>query len=131
MTVEADDIWDRALNVGEVSELTYPGDIAMARVLLAHGSVMNGGVLNYVEEYDATEVADAEAAYRWLGAGGVGDLIDRVRAKVATGLGLKQLETLERTADDAYGEVIGDDEALLDLLRVRLADFPDAFAPLD
>lgn len=125
---DPDDIWQRALDLPDEAEL--PGDTALAAVLLAHGSIMNGGVLNFVEEYDVTEVDAAVAGYRWLGIDPIAELLVEVREKVARVGGPKHPGKLERRSDKAYAKVIDDDSDLEDYFRRAFAERPDDFAPL-
>jgi hypothetical protein len=56
-------IWNRACAGGAASFLT--GDRALSNILMAHGFVMNGGVLHAVECLSDVQFADALAGYRF------------------------------------------------------------------
>lgn len=124
---DADAIWHRALDFPE--EAVLAGDRALAAVLFAHGVVMNGGVLNFVEEYDVAEVDAAEVGYQWLGIDPVAELLVEVRAEVMRVGGPRNPGRLERKADKAYVKVISDDADLESYFLRRLAERPDDFAP--
>ncbi|GAB2882038.1 DMP19 family protein [Nocardioides pacificus] len=130
--IDAEDVWSRALDLdAHEQESPRPGDIALASVLRIHGSIMNGGVLNAVEDVFTAEQLDAaEHGYRWFGLDEVADLLARTRVDVASGaLSERDLERLERRCDDAYATAVPDDAFLSDLLERRVADEPEAFAP--
>ena len=61
-------IWNRACGQDRLRSL--PGDRAFADLLLAHGLVVNGGVLHAVECLTAAELSDAESGYQFYGLDG-------------------------------------------------------------
>ena len=61
----ADIIWNRAC-LQDVAGLEV-GDRALAAMILAHGLVMNGGVLHAVEALDADQLAAAKEGFRYFG----------------------------------------------------------------
>ncbi|QCW50514.2 hypothetical protein FE634_08980 [Nocardioides dongxiaopingii] len=123
-----DRVWHRALGWRPASEL--PGDVAAHVALEFHGLVMNGGVLNAVEDREDAHLASVVAAYRWLRLAGVADLVDEVRRAVAEGRTEvpAQAEALEVDADRRHDEHLPDDSALEAALHRRVVNSPEAFS---
>lgn len=121
-------IWNRAAE----GKGTGDGDLALAAVLVLHGMVMNGGVLNAVETIDAEDLADGKEGFRWLGLEQVADLLTRIEAEAAEiDHGDDEArDDLEVHADDDYYALLPDDAALDEAFRARYAEEPDAFDPL-
>ncbi len=122
---EADKIWNRACSEDRVRVL--PGDRALADLLLAHGLVMNGGVLHAVECMTAEELFDAEAGYRFFELDGVASLLSRSRQILSAG---DSLESHEHKLDSQYAQMIPSDSLLADRFEERLKSSPADFAPL-
>jgi len=59
-------IWNRACEGAEANGELRAGDRALAAVLLAHGIVMNGGVLHALQSMSPSERREAAAGYRFL-----------------------------------------------------------------
>lgn len=133
----ADRIWDRALDAmwvwategrpGPGPDVQWPGDVALHAVLLAHGVIMNGGVLHAVESLAPSQLVAAQHGYVWLGLTGVSDLL----VEVAAQLGSTDDESLEIRSDAVYAKLLPDDEASIETaLRARVSSSPSAFAPV-
>jgi len=56
------------------------GDRAAAVMVLAHGFILDGGVLHAAEVLDQTQLEAARAGYRYFGFDGVADLLSRVKS---------------------------------------------------
>jgi hypothetical protein len=125
-------IWDRALGFDESAVGTGPGDTALAAVLLAHGMVMNGGVLHSVEALEPAQLESAVAGFRRLGAESLAHLFESVRAQLDDGSldDLDRAEALEVESDRVYAEVIPDDAALEQLVRDDVARKPGDYDPI-
>jgi len=129
--VTADDVWHRALDAPALGTAgLLEGDLALVSVLLVHGSVMNGGVLNAVEDSFSDQELDAvESGFRWFGLEAAARVFADTRAAVAPGtLTLAEREALELEADRQYESVVPDDEFLVDVFEARFAADPAAFA---
>lgn len=120
-----DQIWNRAVN----GEGGSDGDHALSAVLVLHGMVMNGGLLDALESIDPEELEDAKEGFRWLGLDPVADLLIKVKAEAAEfeGADPEALEDLELSADDDYYALLPDDETLHEVLAKRYKEEPDAF----
>jgi len=70
---------------------------------------MNGGVLHAVECLDDSELADAQAGYRFFTLGAVADLLSSARRILEAD---EDLETYEAQLDQDYAILIADDSAL-------------------
>jgi hypothetical protein len=126
-------IWDRALGFGDDGAVgTGPGDTALAAALLAHGMVMNGGVLHSVEALEPAQRESAVAGFRRLGAESLAQLFESVRAQLDDGAleDLERAEALEVESDRAYSDVIPDDAALEQLVRDDVARNPGDYDPI-
>lgn len=124
-------IWDRALGFSESGVGKGPGDTALAAVLLAHGMVMNGGVLHAVEGLEPTELEQVIAGYRRLGAESTAQLFESVRAQLGEGAldDPSRAEALEIESDRHYADAIADDEALEQMVRNDVARHPGDYDP--
>lgn len=136
MSVRADAVWNRALDLTSPAEATHPGDAALLTVLTFHGLVMNGGLLNAVELHDNDDTYPNDAvvdAYRFLGLEDAAGAIDNA-----------VLEHRDLARDsEADDDVIADAQERIDAtytlddtdleaaLAVALANDPEAFAPLE
>ncbi len=121
----ADQIWNRAC-LEDVSRLRE-GDRLLAAMILAHGAVMNGGVLHAVESLDEGRLAAANEGYRYLGLSDVASLLAEARAIV-----LADEESAEREFEfnARYDVLIPADNTLTALFESVLLENPSAFAPL-
>lgn len=127
-------IWQRAVDTPLAGAGSGTGDVALADVLLVHGTVMNGGLLHAAtESFSPEELDAAEAGFRWLGLGGAAEaLAETRRAAREVGDDLAAAEELEGRADAAYDAAVPDHDATLEqAMRARYAASPGSFAPVD
>lgn len=125
-------VWDRALGFGDGGAAgTGPGDVALEAVLLAHGMVMNGGVLHSVEALELDQFERAVAGFRRLGAETLASLFESVRAQLDDGAleDLERAEALEVESNRVYAEMVPDDAALEQLVRDDLDRNPGDYDP--
>ena len=112
-------IWNRAcLERGGATP--HEGDRALAALLLAHGLVMNGGVLHALGCLSRQERIDAIAGYRYFGLVAAADVLTK---------SYKQTGKAEEASNSAYWHAVPDDDALADAFHTKLAASPGAFAP--
>lgn len=125
----AEEIWNRAVDMDGDDPAAREGDRALRDVLLMHGMTENGGLLNAVEGLEPAEIADAVAGLRWLG---MDQLSTAVASFAADAAGLEDLSDEDADALEERGNELYDaDDAAVDAaFRRRLAEQPDAFAPL-
>lgn len=120
----ADIIWNRAC-LQDVAGLEV-GDRALAAMILAHGLVMNGGVLHAVEALDADQLAAAKEGFRYFG-------LARVEAFLAEATSAAQAggdrAGLEARLDKRYAALVPDDSFLIERFEAVLWRLPSAFAP--
>jgi Domain of unknown function (DUF4375) len=121
----ADRIWNRAC-LEDVSDLRE-GDRLLAAMLLAHGLVMNGGVLHAVESLDEDQLVAAKEGFRYLGLPDVASLLVEARAIFPAG---KESEEHEFEFNKRYYALIPDDSTLTALFEAVLLAKPWAFAPI-
>jgi hypothetical protein len=141
--------WDRA-----ATDFFGPnpgaGDRAAGAMLLAHGLIMNGGVLNAVEVMSHAQLEAAKAGYRFFGFDGIVDLFSRVKslldsrpdapeeemeleAEVSPGVRFvyeNDLGQFEEQLDSDYRLHIPDDSALEERFQQVLVARPGDFADL-
>ncbi len=122
---DGDRIWNRACGSDQLR--TLPGDCALADMLRAHNLTMNGGVLHAVECLTASELADAEAGYRFYGLGEVSLLFTKARSLFEVD---DELEDHELLLDRRYAALVPTDSFLADCFETRLRSNPSEFAPL-
>jgi hypothetical protein len=142
----ATDIWNRALANWHAADLAV-GDRALAAMLLTHGLVMNGGVLDAVEKMDESQLAAGKSGYRFFGYEEVAGLLSQAKEtlekmnddvvelhRYAMGevtvvvLAENDIGDLELQLDSEYTNSIPDDSALFERLKKHLAAGPDDFA---
>jgi hypothetical protein len=125
-------IWDRALGFSDGGVGTGPGDTALGAVLLAHGMVMNGGVLHAVEGLEPDDLEAAIGGYRRLGAESTAQLLESVRAQIDDGAldDAARAEALEIESNRSYAEVIPDDATLEELVRGDVDRNPGDYDPI-
>jgi hypothetical protein len=123
---DADLIWNRAAleNGGKTPAC---GDVALASLLVAHGYVMNGGVLHAAECLDVEQLADAQYGYRFFGLAPVAEMLSSARQLVDSG---RETEEDEFNLDADYVSQIPDDSALAQRFELHLRAHPHDFAPL-
>lgn len=122
---DADQIWNRAC-AGDVLDL-FAGDRALADLLAFHGSAMNGGVLDASENFEPTDLRNAEFGYRFFDLVEIADLINEAVSSSKTD---DELEQWEAELDARYNAVIPDDSALVARFEMILRRRPWDFAPL-
>jgi hypothetical protein len=144
----AHQVWNRACHDWRLKNRA-PGDRALAAVLLAHGCVMNGGVLHAVEEcLDQAQLDAAMSGYTYFGLAAVAEILSRAKHALATrkveSVELERynvgeitvilseeddsLDGLEPLLHDEYRMHVPDDTALFDRLKLFLAKNKDDFA---
>jgi|SRR5580658_8291631 hypothetical protein len=120
-------VWNRAC-----SERGGPtpreGDIALASLLLAHGLVMNGGVLHAVGCLGDDQVSAACRGYSYFGFTSVVAVLEQARIAVATG---SESGELEVRLDKTYAQVIDSDQVLTTAFERHFAANPSLYAPHD
>jgi hypothetical protein len=104
----------------------------LASVLRVHGRAMSGGLLDAVERSTRADLEAGEAGFRWLGLDEAGAVVAMVRREIKTGAldDDDRAEALEGRADEEYGAVVPNDQALNDAFQARFAEEPPAFAPV-
>ena len=128
---DADTIWNRATEV-ELDEDTREGDRALHDALLFHNEAMSGGVLNGFEALEVEELEAARSGFEWLGMPEVASMLVRAADVIAaTDLDDDEVaDALESRLDTDYNALVPQDRVIEDAFRARLADEPDAFAPV-
>ena len=126
MSKDADFIWDRALLDGG-GTLPRTGDLALSRLLQAHGLAMNGGVFHAVELLAGERLVGAKEGYRFFGYPQVANLFERARHVFSTG---RDIGSHEQIFDNEYSRHIPDDSALVARFEACLHSHPEDFAPL-
>jgi hypothetical protein len=126
MGATEDAIWNRA---AFLSGKPGPraGDSALSALLLAHGAIMNGGVLNCCQDsLSADELQAAALGYRYFGLSGVADLL--TLAKLVTAA---EAEEAEARLDVEYAGMIPDDDSLVQRFEAKFKEDPTQFGRLD
>ena len=113
------EIWNRAA-MGGGGGCPREGDIALRDLLLAHGYVMNGGVIHAAQALSSEELRAACAGYRYLGFAPAAELLESV---------LLHGRRDERALDEAYGEHIPSDSTLDVAFNEHRRRYPDSYAP--
>ncbi|MGO2659395.1 DMP19 family protein [Mycetocola reblochoni] len=134
-------IWNRAADFSSPDEAEFRGDAALHRVLVFHGSVMNGGLFEAVRSYAHDEEYPLEAVTEAFGLLGAENVVGVVEAAE------REIEELREEHDDededdesqavweeAEERVNGryplDDTDLERLLEAALIADPELFAPV-
>src|SRR5688500_7625383 len=115
----ANRIWNRAA-MESGGPAAREGDRALAALLLAHGMVMNGGVGHALEVLSPDELAAAAGGYRFFGLEGVAALLEW-----AAGAAEDEVDR----ADSTYGEIVPNDQTLVERFEAFYRISPEAFAP--
>lgn len=114
-----DAIWNRAcLDFGGPSPAE--GDRALAALLLAHGRVMNGGVIHALESLSAEELSEAVAGFRYFGLQQAAEVLAQP---------WDDSEECEDRLERMYEAAIPNDAIIELVFRAKLTDWPSAFAP--
>jgi hypothetical protein len=115
------EIWNRAcLESGGPSPAE--GDRALASLLLAHGLIMNGGVVHALGCLSQSEIAAAIAGFEYFGLTRAADALKQTP---------DETEETEQRLDQLYWSAVPDDETLVDALRVKLLVSPEVFSPME
>ena|SRR5690348_16825485 len=112
-----DQIWNRACLEGGGTEPAV-GDAALASVLLAHGLVMNGGVVHALECLSSAQVAAAIAGFKYFGLTTAAYVFEQPPDASA-----------EQHLNHMYWQAVPNDEVLAHAFRIKLVASPEAFAP--
>jgi hypothetical protein len=116
-----DQIWNRAcLDSGGPSPAA--GDQALASLLLAHGYVMNGGVVHALESLSQPEIAAAIVGFDYFGL---------IEASNVLKQDLDDSEETEERLDQMYWAAVPSDSTLQHVFRIKFLASPEAFAPME
>jgi hypothetical protein len=124
----ADLVWNRAALESGGSN-PGPGDRALADLLLAHGLVMNGGVLHAIEALTEEELKAAAAGYRYFGLHEVAQMLSET-AWPPQDVELEVAENLEEETDRRYWQLVPSDSLLAETFESHYSENPGAFAPV-
>ncbi|MFH5824753.1 hypothetical protein [Georgenia sp. AZ-5] len=126
----ADLIWNRAVRFDDMSSFRE-GDQALHDVSQLTGLADNGGLLHAVGVLGPADLRAAVAGLRWLGLDSLANMIEAfaLEAGDPDSLPLELAEELEERGNDLYYGA-DPDAAVESAFRMRLAEKPDAFAPL-
>ena len=125
----ADRIWNRAAADLD-GEQTSPGDRALAALLLAHGLIMNGGILHALEVLSREQFERACDGYRFFGLADVATLLAETAAAAPEHDAADTMAELEHRVDETYGLLIPNDATLAAAFERHLESNPAAYAPL-
>jgi len=115
-----DQIWSRAcLESGGPSPAA--GDTALAALLLAHGLIMNGGVVHALQALSQSQLAAAIAGFNYFGLTAASQLLEQPP---------DDTEETEELLNALYWQVVPNDETLAHAFRIKLVAFPEVFAPV-
>jgi hypothetical protein len=121
----ADALWNRAvLEGGGVHPKA--GDSALAALLLAHGYIMNGGVLHAIEGLSREELAAAVEGYSYFGLSAVADVLTSAAQSPPS----QWTDDSAEAADHAYWEQVPDDGSLIRAFVAVLRERPSEFAEI-
>lgn len=133
-----DRIWNRALDLDGPGATDAAGDAALHTLLVFHGAVENGGLLNAVESHAADDTYPIDAvveAYRFFDLETTAAVVERAAAE--------QEELAANEDDDIDDEALDEAEERIDAmyhleesdieeaLVMALQRDPEAFAPAD
>lgn len=121
---DPDSIWNRAA-AGPGGE---DGDDALAALLVLHGMVMNGGLVNALDVIDEEQLHAAIEGYRFLGLDDAADLIVETQAALDNDA---DPEVLEATKDGEFYDLVPDDDTVYDAFLAKFEEEPTAFASVD
>lgn len=129
-------IWNRACDATDADAELRAGDRALAAALLAHGIVMNGGVLHALQGMSPSERREAAAGYRFFALPTLAELFEM---QVPEDLddeddddddSESELDRLEAALNQKYWATAADDQAVWRAFEKKLAQEPGLFAPL-
>lgn len=113
-------IWNRAcLDFGGISPAE--GDRALAVLLQAHGTVMNGGIVHALGSLSTRELSEAMAAFRYFGLPQAAEVLAQE---------WDDTEETEERLDRMYEAAVPDDGTIERAFSSKLATCPEAFAPV-
>ncbi len=118
-------VWNCAAQGCEKTTLGK-GDIALRDLLLFHGQVMNGGILDALEAIEPEKINAAISGYEFFSLTNVLILISQARHFIDS---KSEDEALEESIDHHYYEII-DDQVLDDAFSNHFELHPEDFAPL-
>ena len=116
-------VWNRAaMEYG--GKTPKNGDRALADLLVAHGLVMNGGVLDAVETL-GDKLAAACSGYRFFGFDNVASLLEEAQV-----FSDEDQEKREESLNLAYAKAIPSDGVIVDRFRAHFATHPEIYSPM-
>ena len=130
---EFDALWNRAGEWDAPAIRTHRGDDALHVALTFHGSVMNGGLLDAVENHgEGPEhpLLRVLQAYRFLGLDDVASIIERARQEHEELAGADGSTGGDLAAERIDASYPLDGDALGAAARAAVEAFPHSFAPL-
>lgn len=135
MSETREHIWNRARQATQANPELRAGDRALAATLLAHGIVMNGGVLQALQGMSPSERREAAAGYRFLALPTLAELFemevpDDDLDEDDDEQGDSELDRLETQLNQKYWATAPDDAALRHAFERKLMQEPGLFAPL-
>jgi len=129
MMSERDLVSNRACGLSDRAERsTREGDVALSALLVAHGLVMNGGVLHAFDVLTPGERLAGAAGYRYFGFDELGALMER---DIGVPDDLDAAERLEHELNALYWAHVKHDEDLVTRFHRHFASNPEAYAPVD
>ena len=125
MGATEDATWNRAAFLaGKPGPRT--GDSALSALLLAHGSVMNGGMLNCCQDsLSGDELQAAILGYQYFGLGAVAELLTRAKL-----IPIDDADEAEARLDLEYAALIPDDNAIVVRFEAKFRASPADFGPV-
>lgn len=131
-------VWNRALELDSPDDAAASGDGALHTLMVFHGTVMNGGLLNAVESHAADETYPIDAvaeAYRFFDLESAAAVIERA-ATEQEALEANENDDIDDDALEEAEERINEmyhleDSDIEDALTMALLRDPEAFAPVD
>lgn len=132
-----DQIWNRAVEFDSPAEATAPGDAALHRILVFHGTVQNGGLLNAVEisnDDDSYPTDDVVEAYRFFGLEATAGAIEHAATEQAELAADEEGDVDDETMEEAEERIDAsyhlEDSDIEDALVTTAQSDPEAFAPV-
>lgn len=121
----ADQVWNRACQlVGRPGPKS--GDTELSAMLLAHGLVMNGGVLHCVETLSTEELDSALHGFRYFELNAGAGVLENGRSVPP-----EAAEEAEAKLDAAYAEAVPTDSLLVARFEAHLRTHPEAYGALE
>jgi hypothetical protein len=123
----ADRVWNRATTLPSGSHLC-PGDLALKAILLAHGLIMNGGVLHALEVLAPEELEEARDGFCFYGLNEVAAFL--TSSQLAAREEPEDLGELEHRLDEAYASLIPCDSTIFAAFERHFGSNHTQYAPL-